>query len=378
MTAVHTDPALRARCIGVRAASQSLKSPTSDTVAARGATMTKPNSRALPGAGWESRSGRASTTATQAAAIASAPSGESRTVRGRVSQRQAARAVPAPGRAGERAICAITRASTPGSTATGRRNCRTTRPISSSSGSNTFRLSENRLELLACALHAHLEGRHPRTGQPRHLLVFQILYVLEEERFPVFRGQPRQCPAHRVLPLGLLGRAGMGDAVERGFVAHEDAPALRRPGARRAAPIHENAVQPRPESRRVVAALERAIRPDEGVLQGLLGVFTIAEHVHGVAGQAVTVPGDECAIGAGVAGPYTTHHLGVARPHALDTHRRSPPVTLPRWRDAGQGRRGVYFALKRGGLASRLPRREVARSPVPCRGGPCAAPHSSG
>src|SRR2546430_7767131 len=63
-------------------------------------------------------------------------------------------------------------------------------------------------------------------------------------------------------------------------------PALRRPGARRTAPIHQNAIQPGPESRRVVTPLERAIRPDEGVLQRLLGVFAIAEHVHGVAGRS--------------------------------------------------------------------------------------------
>src|SRR5205807_1614590 len=84
---------------------------------------------------------------------------------------------------------------------------------------------------LARPLHAHLERRHARTRQPRHLFVFEILDVLEEKRFPIFRRQPRQRPAHYVFPLGLLGGARVGDAVERGFVAHEDAPALRRPCA---------------------------------------------------------------------------------------------------------------------------------------------------
>src|SRR5207302_8986674 len=170
---------------------------------------------------------------------------------------------PPDPRAGRLAICAITRASSPASTVTGRRSWRTTRPISSSSGSNMFRLSENRLQLLARPLHAHLERRHARTRQPRHLFVFEILYVLDVKRFPIFRRQPRQRPAHYVFPLGLLGGARVGDAVERGFVAHEDAPALRRPGARRAAPIHQHAVQPRPDSRRVVTPPERARRPAE-------------------------------------------------------------------------------------------------------------------
>src|SRR5205823_479982 len=140
-------------------------------------------------------------------------------------------------------------------------------------------------------------------------------------------GQPPQRPAHYVFPLGLLGGARVGDAVERGFVAHEDAPALRRPGARRAAPIHQNAVQPRPESRRVVTPLERAIRPDERVLQRLLGVFAIAEHVHGVAGQAVAVPCDERRICLGVAAEHSAHRFHVARPHAVYTHPRPRCVT---------------------------------------------------
>src|SRR2546430_2096364 len=220
MTAVHTDSSLRVRCIGVRAASQSLKSPTSDTVAARGATTTNPNARAL--AGLEGRSGRHRTTATNTAAIASAPNGDSRMVRGRMSQRHTARTGPAVRRAGKRAICSITRASRPASIATGRRSCRTTRPISSSSGSNTFRLSENRLQLLARPLHSHLERRHARTGQLRHLFVLEVLDVLEKKRFPVFRGQPRQRPAHDILPLGLLGGTGVSYAVQRGFVAHDD------------------------------------------------------------------------------------------------------------------------------------------------------------
>src|SRR2546429_170751 len=209
MTAVHTDSSVRVRCIGVRAASQSLKSPTSDTVAARGATTTNPNARALAGAGLEGRSGRHRTTAMNTAAIASAPNGDSRMVRGRTSQR----------------------------------------------------------------------------------------------------------PAHDILPLGLLGGTGVSYAVQRGFVAHEDAPALRRPGARRAAPIHQNAVQPCPEPRPVVTPLERAIRPDERVLERLLGVFAIAEHVHGVAGPAVTVPRDERSICVGVAAEHPPHRLHLALPH---------------------------------------------------------------
>src|ERR1044072_4881757 len=75
MTAVHSVLSVT-RCIGVRAASQSLKSPTSDTVVARGATTTKANSRPLAGAEREERPGRPSRTATNTAAAARAAPGE--------------------------------------------------------------------------------------------------------------------------------------------------------------------------------------------------------------------------------------------------------------------------------------------------------------
>src|SRR5881398_1808170 len=195
------------RRIGVRAASQSLKSPTSDTRAACGSTTTNSNSRIARSAGGvEGEPGRrpesARTSAASTAAIPSPPSGESEIERGRVSQRQAAPAAwppPWPRPTGRRAISSITRVSTAGSTCTGRRSSSTTRSITSSSCSDTFRLSENHLQLLASALHPHLQRRHARTSQPRHRFVFEILDVLEQEGLAVFGRQPRERPVDRVL-----------------------------------------------------------------------------------------------------------------------------------------------------------------------------------
>src|SRR2546425_4801420 len=137
------------------------------------------------------------------------------------------------------------------------------RSITLSECSNTLRLPENDLQLLAGAFHPHLQRRNPRAGQLRHLLVLQILHVLEEERFPVFRGEPAERPADGIVPLGALGRTGERGTAERRVVAHEQPRAARCPSARRAAPVHEDAVQPGAESLWLVAARARAMRPDD-------------------------------------------------------------------------------------------------------------------
>src|SRR6266702_3595112 len=115
--------------------------------------------------------------------------------------------------------------------------------------------------------------------------------------------------------------------------------------ARRAAPVHQNAIQPRTEALGIVAASERAIGTDEGVLQHLFRVFPISEHVQRVAAQAIAIPRDEISVGAGVAGLHTAHQSGVARPHVTYTHARPPGVTsLSRSGscDAALHRRGIY------------------------------------
>src|SRR5919109_1930303 len=122
---------------------------------------------------------------------------------------------------GSRETVSITRASRPASIATGRRNWSTTRAIRSSSRSNTLRLPENRLQLLAGPLHAHLERRHPRAREPRHFLVVEVLHVLEEERLAVLGREPREGAPHVIVLLGSCGGARLRDAVERDFIAHE-------------------------------------------------------------------------------------------------------------------------------------------------------------
>src|SRR5260370_9762080 len=77
-------------------------------------------------------------------------------------------------------------------------SCRIRGSMSSSSAcSNMLRLSQESLQLFAGALDSHLQGRNPRPGEPRDLLVFEVLNVLEQKRLSVFRRESREpaCPA---------------------------------------------------------------------------------------------------------------------------------------------------------------------------------------
>src|SRR5256886_6591216 len=247
-----------------------------------------------------------------------------------MSQRHPAPAAPGLRPVSTCAISCITRPSSAGSICTGRRRWLTIRSTGSCRSSNTFRLTENDLQLLAGAFHPHLQRRYPHAGQLRHLLVLQVLDVLEEERFPVFRGEPAERPADGIVPLGAVGRTRERRTAERRVVAHEQPRAARCRSARCAAPVHEDAVQPGAESLWIVAARERAMRPDERVLQRFLRVLPVPEHVYGVAAEAVTVPCDEHGVRTGVAGQDAAHHLSVARPHLGYTHRGSRAVTSAR------------------------------------------------
>src|SRR5438128_974136 len=169
--------------------------------------------------------------------------------------------------------------------------------------------------------------------------------MLEEKRLTRFRREARQRPADRVVPLGLPVRSRQRRGLERRGIVHEPASPPSGARASRAAPVHQNAIQPRTEALGIVAASERAIGTDEGILQHLLRVFSISEHVQRVAAQAIAIPRDEIGVRTGVAGLHTAHQTGVARPHVTYTHARPPGVTsLSRSGscDAALHRRGIY------------------------------------
>src|SRR5947199_3474886 len=197
------------------------------------------------------------------------------------------------------------------------------RSTASSGCSNTFCLSENDLQLLAGAFHPHLQRRDTGAGELRHLFVLQLLHVLEEKRLPVFGRDPREPPPDGIVPFGALGRTREGNTAERRVVAHEQPRAPRRAPAGRSIPIHQDAVKPRTEPLWIVAALQRAVCPDERVLQRFLRILPVPEHVHGVPTQAVAVPRDHRGVGTGVASQDSPNQAPVPPPPPLTT--QGPP-----------------------------------------------------
>src|SRR6266550_7366123 len=195
-----------------------------------------------------------------------------------------------------------------------------------------LRLSQVLLQLLARALHTHLQGRHPGPRQLGDLLVLEIFDVLEEKRLAVIGRETCDRPIDCVGPIQAIGLLGMR-FVQGLRVAHERPAAARGARSRRAAAIHQDSVQPGAEACRIVATRQGTVGTHEAVLQRFLRVFTIADHVDGVASQAIAITGNQRAVGRGVAGPDPAHQLCVAWFHFVYTHRVSRHVT----RESGRG-----------------------------------------
>src|SRR5439155_99431 len=81
---------------------------------------------------------------------------------------------------GSVAMARITRSSSAGSIRTGCRRCRAIRSTASSGWSNTLCLFQYRPQLLARPLDTHLECGNPGAGESCHVLVLEILDVLEQ------------------------------------------------------------------------------------------------------------------------------------------------------------------------------------------------------
>src|SRR5207244_10277995 len=119
---------------------------------------------------------------------------------------------------------------------------------------STFILFQHALALLPRPLHAHPSSGDARAGESCHVVVLELLDMLEEKRLTRFRRETRQRPADRVVPLGLPVRSRQRRGLERGGIVYEPASPPSGARASRAAPVHQNAIQPRTEAPGIVAA----------------------------------------------------------------------------------------------------------------------------
>jgi hypothetical protein len=112
------------------------------------------------------------------------------------------------------------------------------------------------------------------------------------------------------------------DRVVPIFRRHEPSLVTRALPSGRSAAIGENRKQPTAEACRVAASVQRAICPHERILQRLLGIFTIAEHVQREPCISVPVPGHEPGVRFRLAPENDVHERGVRKLH----NRRDPAI----------------------------------------------------
>src|SRR5216117_3539210 len=115
-----------------------------------------------------------------------------------------------------------------------------TRSTKSSSGSNMLGLSEVLLQLLARALHAHLERRYSGAGQLGDLLVLEILDVLEQKRLAVLGCEAGQSSVDAVRPLQTNRLLSMCGPVQSAGGRSEHPAAASRGRCRRPPAFHQN------------------------------------------------------------------------------------------------------------------------------------------
>src|SRR5689334_7765036 len=317
-------------------ASQSLKSPTTCTFRAVGATSTNCTERRGPGLVPPLRSVATSTrpverfarntpmkwpaesaTATSSAAAMPVIIGLTVTVR--------VRSIRVHGRwrcRGMARTASITPRSNSSSSCTGRRSSDATRWIQRSVMFRIIHLrtpplhthlaivadvTQQLTQPIAGTHDAHLERRHAGARQSRHLVVAQLLHVLEQKCFALLGAQPAQRPVDLFAPRVPLCRMLFGGIVQRQIVADERARAATAARSDGPTAIYENTKQPRAESLRILTPGERSIRARERVLQGFLRVLAIAQHVERVPRVPIAISLHQLGV-----------QLGITPEHACD------------------------------------------------------------
>src|SRR6185503_3332780 len=216
---------------------------------------------------------------------------------------------------------ARTRAITPSSKASPKRTgccrCSATRLSSSSSFSRIPYLThlpyirEQLAQTLARTHHPHLQRGDPDTRHPRHLVVAEILHVLEQKRLTLLRPQPCQRMLDLFPPGVALGRMIFRCLEQRRLVGDERPNAAAASCSGRATAIEQNAKQPSAEPFRIVTPRQRSVRPREGILQRFLRILSIAQHVERVPRVPIAITCYQLGVCLDVAAKHAGNDLAV-------------------------------------------------------------------
>ena len=135
-------------------------------------------------------------------------------------------------------------------------------------------------QLLAGTLHPHLERRDPGPRDFRHLLVAQLLDVLQHEGLPVLDRQELERPFDPLEREGIDDPIQIRQSTNQTLVPIE--PLLTAPAPRREGPalVHDDLSKPRAEPLAIAALAKPPVRPHESRLQRIVRVISVAEHAH--------------------------------------------------------------------------------------------------
>jgi hypothetical protein len=186
--------------------------------------------------------------------------------------------------------------------------------------------------MLAGALDTHLERRHAESGHFGHVFVGQILGILQDDCFAMFRVESSQRGRQiggKISATILVFVAGgkIGNRVE----ADRRISCAAFAREHRSAFVDENLHEPRPELAAFLIPIEEPVGAYERVLRGVLRIGAIAEHAHREANAPTIMPIDEDAVRVDVTVTHPPHDLGVGR-----LHRRV------NWDGAGNGHEFVF------------------------------------
>jgi len=180
------------------------------------------------------------------------------------------------------------------------------------SKSRTVRLVQQHAQLIRRSFDSHFEGRYSRPGNCRHLIITQLLDVLEQECFSLTGFDSRQRVRDLFPPCHSIKRIRRGRGDQGRLIANERARSPPGSCSRGPTPVDQNAEQPMPEAFTIRTAAERSIGAHESVLDGFLRLGMIAEHPRGIPSCPIAVPIDEDAESLGVTGHDTGDDLRVA------------------------------------------------------------------
>ena len=157
----------------------------------------------------------------------------------------------------------------------------------------------------------HFQGGHTDTGEHRHVVVTEILHMLQQKSFPLVLVELLQGAFQFFPPCRTLGRVILGSTHEGDVVVDERSLPSAPPSSGSSAAISQDAKEPWSEPLRIITSGQRSIGSDEGILQRLFRVFPTTKHSYGITAVVDPVSRHNHGVGPGVTSQDASHDCGI-------------------------------------------------------------------